>query len=175
MSEQIVYLIGQSLGIVAVILGFAAYQMKLVRGILLFEIITAFVFAAHYLLIGAMSGVAMNLLSAVSSIAYYIRNLKESENWVIPIVFISLNIIIGIFTWEAWYSLLIMLGLVASKIGLAFSNAQKTRLCMLIKSPLCLCYNILVLSGGGIIYESALLISALIGIFKYRKSSNSEI
>ena len=68
MFEDIIYIIGQMLGIVAVILGFVSFQMKTPRGILIFQIIIAFVFSLHYLLIGAYTAVVLNFLAAVQSI-----------------------------------------------------------------------------------------------------------
>ena len=42
---------------------------------------------------------------------------------------------------------------------------------MLIKAPLCLAYNALVLSVGGVIYEAAVLASAIIGLIRNRQKS----
>ena len=39
---------------------------------------------------------------------------------------------------------------------------------MLIKAPLCFVYNLMVGSIGGMIYECAILSSAVIGLFRYR-------
>jgi len=64
---------------------------------------------------------------------------------------------------------LLMAGLVVDTVGLAMSDAQMTRRFVFMKSPLCLVYNALVLSVGGIIYECAVLTSSLIGLLKYGK------
>ena len=64
-------IIGQALGIIAVILGFVSYQMKTPRGILIFQLTTASIFAVHYLLIGAYTAMALNLLCAISCLFYY--------------------------------------------------------------------------------------------------------
>ena len=55
MFGEIGMIIGQGLSLVAVVTGFISYQMKSAKGILLFQIITALIFSAHYLLIGAMT------------------------------------------------------------------------------------------------------------------------
>jgi hypothetical protein len=62
-----------------------------------------------------------------------------------------------------------MVGLVFNTLSLTFSDPQRTRAVVFIKSPLCLIYNAIVLSGGGVIYECAVLCSAIIGIIKNRK------
>ena len=173
MFDDVVYIIGQALGIVAVILGFITFQMKTPRGILIFQMIVAAVFALHYLLIGAYTAVALNALAAVQNLCYYFRNKKGSNGKVVPIVFVSLVVLSSILTWTDWRSAIIMVGVVVSTISFAFSDAQKIRAAMFIKSPVCLLYNSLVLSVGGIVYECAVLISSAIGFFKNRVQKNS--
>ena len=169
MLENLTYFIGQFLGIVAVILGFVSFQMKTPKGILVFQIIIAFVFSLHYLLIGAYTAVALNFLSAVQSIFYYIRNKKGSRSLVVPIVFVCLMIVASILTFTDWRSAIIMVGVVACSVSLALSDAQLIRKAMFIKSPICLLYNALVLSVGGVVYECVVLLSSAIGLIKNRE------
>ena len=169
MLEDIIYYIGQGLGIVAVILGFVSFQMKTPKRILACQITVAFLFAAHYLLIGAFDAAPLNLLAALSNILYYFRAKRGSKSLFEPIFYIAMITVIGIVTWESWYTLILMCGLYATAIGLSLSDPQKTRGVMLVKAPLCLIYNALVLSVGGIIYESAVFSSAIIGLIRNRK------
>lgn len=162
-------IIGQLLGIVAVILGFVSFQMKTPRGILFFQIITSLVFSAHYLLIGALTAMALNLLAVIKCVVYFLRNKAGKNGFVAPAIFTVLTIITSILTWDGWHSAFIMTGLVVNTISLALPNANKTRLCMFIKSPLCLVYNAIASSGGGVIYECAVLVSSLIGVIRDRK------
>ena len=162
--------IGQLLGIAAVVFGFISYQMKTSRGILIFQLTTALIFSAHYFLIGALTAMALNLLGAISCVFYFFRDKRGGKSIIEPIVFIALIMVASIWTWEGWYSAFIMSGLVVNSISLVLSNAQKTRLCMFLKSPLCLIYNIIVSSGGCIVYECVVLVSSLIGIIKNRSS-----
>ena len=62
-----------------------------------------------------------------------------------------------------------MLGLVVYSIAFMFGNAQLVRFAMFIKSPLCLAYNAVVLSVGGICYETAVLTSSIIGTVRFYK------
>ena len=169
MLDDILYYTGQFLGIVAVILGFVSFQMKTPKRILACQITVAFLFAAHYLLIGAFDAAPLNLLAALSNILYYFRAKRDSKSLFEPIFYIAMITVIGIVTWESWYTLILMCGLYATAIGLSLSDPQKTRGVMLVKAPLCLIYNALVLSVGGIIYESAVFSSAIIGLIRNRK------
>ena len=163
--------IGQILSIVAVATGFISFQMKTPRGILIFQLITALIFSTHYFLIGATSATALNLMAAVQCLFYYLRNKRNSKSPVVPIVFTALMIASSILTWDGWYSVFIMAGLVINTVSLGFSS-QTIRKLNLVKSPLCLTYNVCVFSIGGIIYEAATFVSAIIGLFKYSKQAD---
>lgn len=168
-ATETMYIIGQALGIVAVVLGFFSYQMKTAKKLLIFEIIVTFVFSAHYLFIGAITAMALNLLSAVQCIFYYIRNKRGSKSMSIPIIFTVLVVATGILTWEGWYSSFIVAGLAVYSLAIAMPDAQKIRFAMFIKNPLCLTYNAIVLSMGGIVYECIVLVSSVIGIIRNHK------
>lgn len=172
--DELLYMIGQGLGIVAVILGFVSYQMKLPRGIIVVQLATAMVFAAHYFLIGAMTAALLNFLAGVKCIAYYFRDKRGGRSLVEPVIFALVVVVSTVLTWEGWYSALIMVGLVVDTIGLALNNPQKTRALLFIKSPLCLGYNALVTSVGGVVYECVVLVSAIIGLIKYRSQGKEE-
>ena len=167
--EEIFYYIGQGLGIIAVVLGFISVQMKTPKGILAFQITIAFIFAAHYLFIGAPGAAALNLLAAVNNILYFFRAKRGGKGWFEPIFYIVMVTATTILTWEAWYSLFLMFGLYGTAVGLSLSDPQNTRKVMLVKAPLCFIYNAFVLSVGGMVYESAVLASAIIGLIRNRK------
>ena len=162
------FIIGQIIGMLAVVTGFISYQMKTTKGILSFQILTALFFSAHYFLIGANTAAVVNFMAVISCTCYYIRNRRGSRSLWVPIVFISLNWIIGILTWDGWISLLLLLGLTANGVGLAINKPQAIRKFYLIKAPFCLAYNALVFSWGGVIYEIATLTSAIIALIRDR-------
>ena len=83
--EQILYFIGQGLGVIAVILGFVNYQVKTREQVLLVNIATTLCFVLHYMLIGAFSGMAMNLVGFVRGIVFYFvgKNGKVARGWAI--------------------------------------------------------------------------------------------
>jgi len=166
MFGEIGTIIGQILSIVAVITGVISFQMKTSKGILFFQIITALVFATHYFLIGAITATMLNFIGAIQCVCYYIRNRRQSKNPILPIFFTTLVVFTSLLTWDGWYSIFIMLGLLINSIGFASPNAQIIRRLNLIKSPLCLVYNLCVSSVGGIIFETASMISTAIGLVK---------
>ena len=167
--ENILYILGQAFGILAMILGFISFQRKTLLGIIVFQCGTGFAFAAHYLLLGATTAVVLNLLSAFICICLAIRNKMNSKNITTTIVCISLIVVSGILSWDNIFSLFLILGLVVVNLSLSFTNPQHTRYAVFVKCPLCLTYNIAVGSIGGVIFECISLISAIIGIVKNKK------
>ena len=95
--------------------------------------------------------------------------IDKSKNIVIPIIFTALIIVTSILTWEGWYSAFVMAGLVVYSLAIALPSAQHIRYAMFIKSPLCLTYNAIVFSIGGIVYECSVLLSSLIGTIRHKR------
>ena len=170
--EEIMYIIGQILGGVSILLGFLSFQMRTQKGLILMQTATAISFCAHYLLIGAITGMALNVIATVRNIIYYYRNQRGSKELISPIVFSVIMLAAVILTWEAWYSILVLMGLVLNTLAMSFSNPQRVRASILVTSPMVLAYDVFVLSVGGIIYESVAISSACIGIFRTKRREN---
>lgn len=167
--ENHIFLIGQIFGIIAVILGFITYQVRTQKALLTTHIFTALVFVIHYLLIGAMSGMALNIVSLIRNLVYSRRDLKIFSGKAWPVIFAVIMGIMGLLSWQGWYSIFVVLGLVINSLCMSFKDPQNIRKSILVTSPLVLTYDAFALSIGGMIYESVAIISAVIGIVRYSK------
>ena len=163
-----VWMIGQGFGILAIILGFVSYQMHTQRQVLFMQTMVASVFCIHYGMIGAYTALAMNAVCIVRNIVYDYRARKGIRSNLIPIIFVVIQVLIGILTWEAWYSIFVLLGIGINTYCMSFYNPQSVRKSILITCPLVLTYDVLAWSLGGMIYESIAWISAGLGIIRYR-------
>jgi len=168
-------LIGQILGIVAVILGFITYQMKSPKWLLIVNLITCGVFCAHYLLIGAISGAVMNGIGILRNVVYTNRDKKCFSSPVWPFVFAAIMLISGLVTWQDWRSVLMICALVINSLALSMKNAQHIRWSLLITCPLVMIYDVLLHSYGGIVYEGMSIVSAVIGIIRFRKTGKEAV
>ena len=164
-----IMLIGQILGVVAVILGFITYQMRSPKALLIVNLITCGVFCAHYLLIGAISGFVLNALGIVRNLVYTNRDKKIFSSPVWPYIFAVIMLIAGLVTWQDWRTILMICALVINSVCLSLKNAQHIRYSLLITCPLVMLYDILVHSYGGIVYEGMSIASAVIGIIRFRQ------
>ena len=167
--DTIVYFVGQGLGIVAIALGFLSYQMKTREGLVFAQFATAICFVLHYLMIGAYSGMALNIISVIRNYVYFQLGKKGSVAKVWAVVFSVIMGAIGILSWQNWYSIFVVLGLIINSYCMSFSNPQSIRKSILVTSPLVLIYDVLVLSVGGAVYESIAIISAVIGILRTKR------
>lgn len=164
--EEILYIIGQEFGIVAIILGFISFQLKTQGQLLIAQTSVATVFCLHYALIGGWTGMAMNMVGIIRCVAFYFRNKKGSKGRFLPMLFAVIMAVAGILTWEKWYSLFIFLGLVINSVCLSFSDPQNVRKSILVTSPMVIVYNCFKHSYGGLVYETIAIISSFIGILR---------
>lgn len=162
-------IIGQIMGIVAVVLGFVSFQMRTQRQLLIMQTATTIAFCIHYFLIGATSGLMLNLLGIVRNLAYYHKDKPLFSGPKCPIFFAIVMGMIGLLSWQGYYSVFIVLGLVIHTLCLSFADPQKIRKSILVTSPMVLVYNAFVMSFGGVVYESVVIISSIIGIIRYRR------
>lgn len=169
-NTDLAMMIGQALGVVAVILGFVTYQMKSPKRLLIVNLITCGVFCLHYLLIGAISGCVMNLIGIFRNIVYTNRNKKVFSSPAWPFVFAAIMLAAGLATWQDWRSVLMVCALVINSLALSMKNAQHIRWSLLITCPMVMSYDALLHSYGGIVYEGMSIVSAIIGIIRFRKT-----
>ena len=162
-------IIGQAMGFIAVVLGFLSFQMRTQKQLLLVQTATTIAFCIHYYLIGATSGLMMNLLGIARNLAYYHKDKPIFSGKKCPIFFAVVMGVVGLLSWQGYYSIFVVLGLVINTICLSFDDPQKIRKSILVTSPLVLIYDAFVLSIGGMIYESVVIVSSVIGILRYRK------
>ncbi|MBQ9070362.1 MAG: YgjV family protein [Clostridia bacterium] len=178
-ANGIAWFIGQILGIVAIILGFITYQIKSQSRLLFVQSTVAFIFSIHYLLLGAYSGMAMNIVAVIRNFAYNRRVKKGIDSKVIPVFFVVLQAVMCAITWEAWYSVFILLGLCGNTYCMSFKSSQNIRKSILVTCPLVFTYNVFAGSIGGSIFESVAFTSGLIGLIRKRKdlseTNNTEI
>ena len=166
--NNIAYIIGQVFGIIAIALGFLAYQVKTKSRLMGVLTATGVVFCIHYLLIGAYTGMALNLINIARNLAYERRRAKGSDEIITPIVFVAIQVIISIFTWDAWYSIFVLLGIGINTYCVSFKNPQNVRKSIILTSPLVFTYDAFASSYGGMVYEFVAWVSAIIGIFRMK-------
>ncbi|MBR3817664.1 MAG: YgjV family protein [Clostridia bacterium] len=168
--QNFVTLIGHMLGFVSVGLFFYSYQRTQKRKIMIIQTVATALSCVQYLLIGALSGFALNIVCIIRNFTFYYRDKKQGTDLASPILFALCMAVVSFFSWEGIHSLLITLGLVVNTICMGIFDAKKFRKTILISSSLILIYNIFASSYSGILSESISLVSVIIGIIRYRNT-----
>ncbi len=156
----------QLIGFVALGLSFLVFQINKRSQMLLLQMIAALIWASHFFLLGALTGAAINLLTAFRNYVFY--KSSRTRDPIIPLVFIALFGLAVFLTWEGLYSLLPLAG---SVIGtLAFWQVKTHNIRLIVGlGPFCwLLYNVFYSgSYAAIITDVATLLSLIIGIYRF--------
>lgn len=162
-------IIGQIVGIIAMLTMCISYQFKKSPQIFLTQLIASFLFSVHFLLIGAYTGLILNAVELLRGYLLYREDKKWTGSYPVIIIITALMGLGGILTWEGWYSLFPTLAMVAGTPLLWTRKEKVIRFTgLFLISPFWLIYNIRVLSIAGIINESLNIGSIIISLIRYR-------
>ena len=159
--------IGHILGFVSVALFFYSYQCTEKRKLVVVQTVATALSCVQYLLIGAFSGFALNVVCIIRNFAFNYRDKKQSKSLAVPVLFSLAMAVVSVFSWEGIHSLLITSGLVVNTMCMGIFDAKDFRKTILISSSLILVYNVFALSYSGMLSESISLLSVVIGIIRY--------
>ena len=156
----------QLIGLLAFCVLVLSFYRKTVKEILLFQITSNIAYAVHYLLLGALTGAYISIISVIRNICI----LKFENKKVICGVFIVLYLIITIIFYEGLYSILPMLANVIYLLHLL----NKDRKILLRGEVICafmwFLYGIFVLSYSEMITEMILCISSMMQLRKLKNT-----
>ena len=160
------FYIAQGIGFIAMALVVWSFQKNDKRKLLWIQALASAVFAIHFILLGAWTGMGMNLIQIPRNLVFAAKT--EKHKWLWTAVFVGAVIIIGIFTWESPISLMPICSISLSTIVFRMKNPKHIRFCSLPISVLWLIYNIMSWSIAGVMNESFCLLSILIAIIRFR-------
>ena len=176
LTETTSFNIAQVLGIIVIILGFINYIVKAREQVILVNSVTNACFVLHYLCLGAWTGMALNFVSTVRNLVYYYagKNGKVSKALAITFTVImgAMGITVSLLAKEGWYFILFAVALMINAFAMSFQNPNNIRKSILITSPMVLAYDCFVLSVGGAVYESVVIISSVVGLIRYKKNGS---
>jgi hypothetical protein len=161
-------IITQVIGFVAMILIVISFQQKTRKKILTLQLISMSLWTVHFLMLGAYTGMALNLVSAVRSYFYAVRETKKWANHdAIPVIFFLLSVVFSVVTWAGPASLLPMAAVCISTVVLWSKNPRVIRVCSYPASISWLTFNILSGSYAGTMTEIFIQVSIIVGIIRF--------
>jgi len=165
-------IIGQIIGIFAVVALFSAYQMKNRKWLLLLQMLGVALIATQYFMINAISGAVLNAVCLVRTIFFYFTEGKITNEtlrkYVFPLSFSILVCVFAVLFWEGWYTWLMLVCLGVNSFCTGACMPQSFRFSLLFTCALAFAYNVIVFSIGGMINEVLSVISAIVGIIRYK-------
>jgi hypothetical protein len=162
-------MLAQIIGLVAVAIGFASYQVRSKKMLLLIQTVSCLVMTVHYFMLGATSALVLNGVVILRNVAYCFRDRRIFSGRFFPVLFALVITALGALSWQGWYSLFIMAGLAVNTLCLAIPDPQKVRASVVLTSSAILVYHVIVFSIGGMFNEIVSVISAVIGLIRYRR------
>ena len=160
-------LIGQAFGILAVILTFVSYQCKGRKSLLTVQTLSSASTMIQYLLLGATTGFALNIVCILRNLVFYFKDKKPFGHPTVPYILAVIMGIVGAFSWNGLPSLLIIPALMVNTVFIS-GAPQPLRKSILLTSSLILIYNIFNFAIGGIINEAVAITSSIIGICRFK-------
>lgn len=157
------------LGIAALILCIIPFQFKKHKHIVLCKMCSEILFAIQYFLIGpqAYTGAWLDLLSGGRNFLFY--KLVEKKRSTLPVIFVfcGIMLVLGIYSWAGWLSLLPICAKLITTVSYGMKNERLLRLITLPSCILWVIYNIAVGGWEAVIGDTLSLCSILIGIWKF--------
>jgi hypothetical protein len=160
------FYISQGIGFIGMALIFISFQQNDKRRILWIQAGAGLVFALHFILLGAPTGMSMNLVEIPRNLILSRKHEKKYQiMW--AVIFIAAFAAVGVLTQESIFSLFPISAMSCSTIVFSLKNPRMIRFLSLPVSVLWLTYNILSSSIAGIMTESFCLVSLFTAIFRF--------
>ena len=168
-DADIMEIVGHIFGAIAIGLFFLSYQIFDKKKLLVVQTLATAMLCLQYIFIGAYSGFGLNIVCIIRNLLYYRRDKKDISGIGLPIVLALVMAIVSLFSWDGYHSLLIIVGLMVNTVCMGVFDSQKLRKSILLTCPMILAYNVFEASYSGMISETMSIISAVIGIIRYKK------
>ena len=175
MELNTTYILSQVFIVISYVFLISTYQFKNRTTILLFGFLSAIATGASHFCLAAYSGLAMTCVSVIRNSIFFVqaKNGKTDKitkvDWAILTVLFTIAIVSAVFTYQGFLSLMS----VFATLIYTYSVWQKnTKVYKYLGIPTSICwiiYDIYITSWFGMLLESALMISAIIGIIREHK------
>lgn len=154
----------QVFGFVAMGIGLCMFAFHERKKILLFKMFANLTWVAHYALLGAASGAAFNVINAAREGVFYHKEKKWASYVFWPILFVGVNVVSTVLTWQGPVSLLPMVGSTINIIALWCSSTKRLRILALPAQTLWVIYSIAVSSIPSTLFNAFSIVSLLWGM-----------
>lgn len=165
---------GHIIGGIAIGLFFLSYQISQKKKLLIVQTMATSCMCLQYLLLGAYAGFASNIVCITRNILFYYRKKDTTVGKWMPVVLAVIMGFVSLLGWDGYYSIFVMVGLMINTLCMGYCEPQGLRKSVLFTCVLIILYDIFSGSYAGAVSESLSIVSAAIGIVRYRKGNTEE-
>ena len=164
---------GQIVSVIAMMAIILSFQCKSNKKLAFVYGTGATLFAVSYFMLGQPSAALYNIISAIFSIMCLKEKYKTKLNFGI---IVALFIVATYFTFENWWSLILMSAVIASAYSMMFKSGKFIRnIRFFYISPVWLINNtVMCFTIGGMICEIITMTSVIISFIRFRKTGFEE-
>lgn len=170
MSWSVPYIVSQIFTIIMYILLGISYQVKNRRNVLILSFLSLLANGVAYIFLSAWTGLAMCIVALIRNIIFLIDETKNGKRQEVTKVDIAIlialyiiSIVSAIFTYDGIFSLLSVFATMLYTYSVWQKSTKVYKLLGIPVGILWVCYNLYIVSIFGILLETILLISAIIG------------
>lgn len=156
----------QGIGVLGVIASILSFQCRKHKPLVMLRSTNEFLFAIQYAMLGAYTGMAMNLVGVVRNLIFAKMVEKDKNTTFMSIFFSAMFLVFACFTWSGVKSILIGFAKVVSTFAYGSSKTSVVRILIFFTSAAWFIYNFLVKSYAGCICEFFTLCSIVVGIVR---------
>lgn len=171
--------IPQIIGLLAVVTFLLSYQQKKRKNIILLNTVSRCLYILQYVLLGAFSGAALDVLGAVSSVVAgkkhtgFIKKNTKATLIFMNTCSILVGGLIALYN-KSWIDLFSLTGVLLHTSAFWISSEKVIRRVSLLGSPFWFVYNFLSRAYGSAIGDILTICSILIAMIRHKNADNEE-
>lgn len=159
-------IVAQFFGILGIIAAIVAFQCKKHKPLTLFRTANELLFAIQYFMLGAYTGMAMNLVGSLRNLIFVKMVEQNKSTKKVCFLFSALFLIFAALTWEGSKSIFIGFAKVVTTFAYGSKKTSFVRILVLLTSLAWFFYNVLVQSYAGCLCEAFTIISIISAIIR---------
>ena len=173
--NQVVLIVSQVIGFLAVASFLLSYQLKKRKDIILCNILSRCLYILQYILLGAFEGAVLDVMGAISSVIAAKKHLPFIKKHT-RIFVVCMDLIIvaaGLLLYVNPFSLLPIAGVLLHTTAFWINDEKMIRRVSLLGSPFWMIYNFSCLAYGSAVGDFLTMVSIVIAMIKYRNQKNN--
>ena len=154
-------------GVLGILTTAVIYQQKENQRMLIWKLITDLIWVLHYLALGAYSVAVVTVVAIMRSVVLLCRRHRWAQSRAWLGIFMVSSFVLSVLAYKDWTSLLTLIGSQACIVAYWIGKPKVTRI---VSMPVALMFLVNVTLNGslwGMLCESFLLISAIIGFIRH--------